>query len=125
MKIQDIERIKKMLNFAQKTYLFSKDATLDRLKSDEQYQYSLLYPLGQIGEVAIKLDESFKLRKEDIDILYPTVEWSEWRGFRNRLYHDYDSINFDIVLDMITDALPLLIQSLAKIIENFENGGLE
>jgi len=116
---------RKCLILRRRLICFPTDATLDRLKSDEQYQYSLLYPLGQIGEVAIKLDESFKLRKEDIDILYPAVEWSEWRGFRNRLYHDYDSINFDIVLDMITDALPLLIQSLAKIIENFENGGLE
>jgi uncharacterized protein with HEPN domain len=51
----------------------------------------------------------------DITQLYPNIEWADWRGFRNRVFHDYGAINFSIVLEMITEALPLLLTELQKI----------
>jgi uncharacterized protein with HEPN domain len=95
-------------------YLFTKDAssiadgvTLERLTVDKAYQYSLLYPLGQIGELAIHIGN-------DTQAKYPNIEWADWRGFRNRLFHDYGTIDFSIVLEMITEALPLLLIELKK-----------
>jgi len=51
----------------------------------------------------------------DIPDLYPGIEWSDWRGFRNRIFHDYGTIDFSIVLEMITEALPLLLTELNNI----------
>ena len=98
-------------------YAFAKDAssiaegiTLERLSLDKAYQYSLLYPLGQIGELSINM-------RKDVTMLYPNIEWADWRGFRNRVFHDYGTIDFSIVLEMITEALPLLLDELQKIHE--------
>lgn len=108
MTVQDKERLKKMYAFAKDASLIADGITLERLTIDKPYQYSLLYPLGQIGEIAINVGSN-------IPKLYPEIEWSDWRGFRNRIFHDYGTINFAIVLEMITEALPLLLTELQKI----------
>ena len=113
---QDRERLNKMLIFAKDVFEISKGVTLDKLISDKPFQYSVLYPLGQIGELAIKLDESARKRNQNIDVIYPKIEWADWRGFRNRLFHDYGTIDFKIVLEMIEEAVPLLINELINII---------
>jgi len=108
MTLQDKERFKKMNTFAENASSIAKGVTLERLTEDSAYQYSLLYPLGQIGEIAINMGS-------DIPQLYPNIEWSKWRGFRNRLFHDYGTIDFSIVLEMIEEALPLLLVEVRKI----------
>ena len=97
-----------MYTFAKDASSIAEEITLERLTSDKAYQYSLLYSLGQIGELAINMSS-------DIPQLYPNIEWSDWRGFRNRIFHDYGTIDLSIVLEMITEALPLLLVELQKI----------
>ena len=108
MTVQDKERFKMMYTFAKDASFIAEGITLERLTGDKVYQYSLLYPLGQIGEIAINMGN-------DIPELYPDIEWADWRGFRNRVFHNYGTINFSIVLEMITEALPLLLTELQKI----------
>jgi len=115
MKPQDKERINKMLLFAYDVIEISKDKTLDDLLNDKSLQYCLLYPLGQIGEIAIKLGESVQSCGKRIEETYPEIEWADWRGFRNRVFHDYGTIDFVIVLEMIEEATPLLISGLKSI----------
>ena len=115
MTVQDYERFKKMYTFAKDAASISERVTLERLTDDKVYQYSLLYPLGQIGEIAKNMGNA-------ILESYPNIEWSDWRGFRNRLFHDYGTIDFSIVLEMITDALPLLLTELQIIHEEGIDG---
>ena len=111
MMFQDKERFKMMYIFAKDVSSIAEGITLERLTSDKAYQYSLLYPLGQIGELAINMGS-------DIPVLYPNIEWADWRGFRNRVFHNYGMINFSIVFEMITEAIPLLLIELQKIYNN-------
>jgi uncharacterized protein with HEPN domain len=97
-----------MYEFACDVSSISEGITLERLTKDKPYQYSLLYPLGQIGETVIKTNNN-------VIELYPNIEWSDWRGFRNRVFHDYGAIDFSIVLEMIIEAIPLLLEELNKI----------
>jgi uncharacterized protein with HEPN domain len=108
MTVQDEERFKKMYTFAKDASSIAEGITLERLITDKAYQYSLLYPLGQIGEISINMGSN-------ISKLYPDIEWADWRGFRNRIFHDYGTIDFSIVLEMISEALPLLLIELQKI----------
>ena len=111
MTVQDNERFKKMYTFAKDASYIAEGITLEQMTTDKAYQYSLLYPLGQIGEIAINMGS-------DIPILYPSIEWHDWRGFRNRIFHDYGTIDFSIVFEMITEALPLLLVELQKILDD-------
>jgi len=112
MTLQDKERFKMMYMFAKDVSSIAQGITLEHLAEEKAYQYSLLYPLGQIGELAINMGN-------DIPELYPNIEWEDWRGFRNRVFHNYGAINFSIVMEMITDAIPLLLTELQKIQDDF------
>ena len=48
MTLQDKERFKKMCMFAENASSIAEGISLKRLTEDNAYQYSLLYPLGQI-----------------------------------------------------------------------------
>jgi len=110
MKPQLKKQFNKMLKFANNANEIANNITLNKLATDIPYQYSLLYPLGQIGELAI-----YMTRNPDVEKIYSGIEWAKWRGFRNRIFHDYDMLDFSIVLEMITEALPLLLVELQKI----------
>jgi uncharacterized protein with HEPN domain len=47
-------------------------------------------------------------------ILHPDIPWPEIVGLRNRLIHGYDSVDFDILWQIVTEDLPPLIAALEK-----------
>jgi len=108
-----------MMSFADDILMMSTGVTLQKLADNKTFQYSILYPLGQIGELAIAISESAKRSDLSVEELHPEVEWADWRGFRNRNFHDYDQINLRIVLEMIEEAVPLLLQSLTTITQRY------
>ena len=74
MTLQDNERLRKMHRFAKDAMEISEGITLERLTNDKAYQYSLLYPMGQIGELAINIGT-------DVTRQFSCIEWADWRGF--------------------------------------------
>ena len=46
-----------------------------------------------------------------------SVPWHEMYGFRNRIIHDYDQINMDIVYDTVKEDLYNLVEELRKLID--------
>lgn len=47
---------------------------------------------------------------------YPEIPWSQIVSLRNRLIHGYDAVDFDILWQIVTQDLPLLIAALEKIV---------
>jgi len=43
----------------------------------------------------------------------PAIPWSEIIGLRNRLIHGYDSVDLDIVWNIVERDLPALVRELA------------
>ncbi|GEA28851.1 hypothetical protein MiAbW_03432 [Microcystis aeruginosa NIES-4325] len=42
----------------------------------------------------------------------PNIAWQEIKGMRNRLVHEYDDVNINIVWDVVQSQLPSLIEEL-------------
>jgi uncharacterized protein with HEPN domain len=42
----------------------------------------------------------------------PTISWQEINGMRNRLVHEYDDVNFNIVWNVVQAEIPTLIEEL-------------
>jgi|SRR5579859_4257171 len=47
---------------------------------------------------------------------YPDIPWTQIVGLRNRLIHGYDSVDFDILWQIVTHDLPPLIAALEQIV---------
>jgi uncharacterized protein with HEPN domain len=52
--------------------------------------------------------------------LYPQIPWLELVSLRNRLIHGYDSIDFDILWEIVNRDLPALVPLLKRIISSGE-----
>jgi uncharacterized protein with HEPN domain len=46
----------------------------------------------------------------------PAIPWAAISGMRNRLVHEYDEIDLDVVWDTAVNALPSLILELKKVV---------
>lgn len=46
-----------------------------------------------------------------------SVPWHGMYGFRNRIIHDYDQINMNIVYDTVKEDLYNLVEELRKLID--------
>jgi uncharacterized protein with HEPN domain len=42
----------------------------------------------------------------------PNISWQEINGMRNRLVHEYDDVNLNIVWDVVQSEIPPLIEEL-------------
>jgi uncharacterized protein with HEPN domain len=73
---------------------------------------AVVFNLAQIGEIS-KNRISLILKDTQVD-----VPWHEMYGFRNRIIHDYDQINMNIVYDTIKEDLPPLLDQLRKLISS-------
>ncbi len=60
-----------------------------------------------IGEAASRVPAEQRLQ-------HPDIPWPEIVGLRNRLIHGYDSVDFEILWQIVSDDLPPLIAALEK-----------
>jgi uncharacterized protein with HEPN domain len=96
-----------MLDHALEAVAMTKGKTRADLDKDRQLNLALVRLLEIIGETAARIP------KED-QTHYSDISWSEIVSLRNRLIHGYDTVDFDILWQIMNQDLPGLIESLRK-----------
>jgi uncharacterized protein with HEPN domain len=76
-----------------------------------------LYYLVNIGEAVSKLDDSFRE-------INPDIPWKEIVGLRNRLAHDYDTIDVELVQATLSRPLDDLMHFCTNQIQGNPNESL-
>ena len=111
MKISDKERLKKIIKTweALQKQMDEHHITRELLLDDEFSQWAVTTPLYNIGEQVYMLSSDFK--KE-----HPDIPWSVVSGLRHRLVHDYEGINWSIIVEVIFDEMNGFIVSIKKLI---------
>jgi len=81
------------------------------LKQDRMLELALVRLVEIVGEAAARVSNDGRQR-------YGAIPWPEVRGLRNRLVHGYDTVDLDILWDIIHDDLPPLIVELERILSS-------
>jgi uncharacterized protein with HEPN domain len=108
-----IEIIRKKIEFID-NIVFEKGSVSKALEDEQNARASILMHLTSIAEQFDKLLHSGELdilsnfKKQDIKGSYE---------LRNFIAHDYEGIDFHIVEDVITERLPIIKQSVEKILQ--------
>ena len=75
---------------------------------DRRSQNAAVMSLIVLGEASTKVMDQYP----DFVILHPEIPWRKMRGMRNRITHGYFEVDFEMVWETVTTALPELMTQL-------------
>lgn len=90
MKDKDRIILEKILKYIVEIKQFIVDYDYEKFVQDRKTINACVFDLSQIGEIVTKISQ------ETIN-QYPNVEWRGLKGLRNRIVHDYDGINLNMI----------------------------
>lgn len=83
--------------------------TFEAFRADIAFQLSCGMCIIQIGELTTRLTEDFKETHSDI-------QWNQVKALRNLHAHDYESVDLEIVWEILTEDIPELKERLEKLL---------
>ena len=107
MYIDDVTRLKNMLDAALQAQEFVSRRTRKDLETDKMFLFALVRAIEIVGEAANSVSDE---RKSN----HPEIAWKQIIGMRNRLLHGYFDIDLDILWDTVNNYIPVLIKQLEK-----------
>ena len=106
MKNQKI--ILKTIDYIDSILKYTNNVDYAEFKNNSMMVEACIFNLSQIGELVNKLD------KEYISI-NPEVPWFKMRGLRNRIVHDYEGVNLNLIWEIISIDIKALKEQLCKL----------
>jgi uncharacterized protein with HEPN domain len=89
------------------TYMRGKD--WEGFSKDALLQDAVVRRLEIIGEASGRVSMATQQKYEDLP-------WQAMKGTRNKVIHEYDAIQLDIIWDIVQKDLPALVSELEKIV---------
>ena len=117
MKKSDKERLKKIVATWEslKAEMHKRGITPELLLEDEFSQWAVTTPLYNIGEQVYQLSPEFKAS-------YPEQPWNMVAGLRHRLVHDYDGINWSIIVEVLFEDMEPFVTAVNAILAGSSTG---
>ena len=104
---ENLVRLRHMLDHAREAIDMAGGRTRADLDRDRQLNLCLVRLLEIVGEAASRVPAADRAS-------YPSIPWPDIVGLPNRLIHGYDRVDFDILWQIVTRDLPLLVSALQK-----------
>ena len=102
-------RLRHMPDHAREAVELVSGKTQADLTNTRLLQLGLVRLVEIVGEAAASIPKDQRTK-------YPEIPWQDVVGMRNKLIHEYDRIDLDILWDTITVELPDLIETLHAIL---------
>jgi uncharacterized protein with HEPN domain len=103
----DNVRLQHMRDAAKKPIHHSKNRKRSDLDNDEMFALAMVRLVEIIGEAAKHVSEATR-------DMYPAITWRDIAGTRDRLIHAYFDVNNDILWQILSRDLPVLIEQLGE-----------
>jgi uncharacterized protein with HEPN domain len=103
-------RVRHMRDHAREAVELLASKSLDEVLDDRTLQLALTRLLEVIGEAASRVNDAFRQAHAD-------VPWAKAAGMRNKLIHDYEYVDLEIVYKTVRNELPALLAQLDAILD--------
>ncbi len=105
------DRIEDILDAIAEIQLFTESTDFERFSEDQKTIKAVALNFIVIGEAAAHVPD-------EIARAHPRIAWKLMRGIRNRLVHDYFSLDTRIVWDTLQNDLPPLVEPLRRLLDS-------
>ena len=109
MKDKEYMSIKKMIEYIDKAIKYTKDYSFKEFISNEEKIDATVFSISKIGELVKNISEETMSR-------YDNIEWVVIKNLRNKIVHDYEGINLNLIWDIIKNDVVKLREDLLKIL---------
>lgn len=89
----------KILKYVNKLISYVDGINYEDFMSNSLLVEACVFNLGQIGELANKIDREFEAN-------HSIIPWRTLYGLRNKIVHDYDGVNLTLIWDILKSDLP-------------------
>ena len=102
-------RFEKMIKYCDELINKTKNRTIEDLYNDENFAEASCFVLGLIGEQipGIKTNSNgITVKDDDYDEFYQKynyINWNEIKGARNKIFHDYDGVNMELIWETLKE----------------------
>jgi len=108
MKNQKI--IIKIVKYIDSILKYTNNVDYAEFKNNSMMVEACIFNLSQIGELVNKLDKEYTTG-------HPEIPWFKMRGLRNRIVHDYEGVNLNLIWEIIDIDIKVLRGQLLKLID--------
>ena len=105
-----VDFLSDILDAAKKALSFVAGMSYEEFASDEKTEFAVVRALEIIGEAAKRIPPEFRAS-------HPDVQWRAMAGIRDKLIHDYTSVNLVVVWQTVKEDLPDLIVRVGTILK--------
>ena len=98
-----------ILDSARTAIEYMRGKSWDEFSKDSLLQDAVVRRLEIIGEAANRISSETQMK-------HSNLPWQAMKGTRNRVIHEYDSIELDIIWDILQKDLPSLVKELEQIV---------
>ncbi len=98
-----------IVNHARRIGQFVEGQTLDTFLANAEKQAAVAHHIMVIGEIVRRLSEPFTNAQ-------PSISWANIATMRNRLIHDYDGVDLEILWIVATERVPELHRYLSPLV---------
>lgn len=93
--------VEKLISYADKVLRYCDGLDYAQFCADTRLVEACVFNLSQMGELANKVDTDFAEA-------HPDIPWHSLYGLRNRIVHDYEGVNLQLIWEIIdSDLLPM------------------
>ena len=110
---RDSETLLDLAKSARLIIQFAQGLTPEDFIEDVRTQSAVLYHIEVIGAAVKRLSPSFRAA-------HPSISWSAIAGMRDRLIHQYDTVDLEEVWSVVNQDVPDLLQYLAPLLPREE-----
>lgn len=100
--------VEKLIAYTDKILSYCEGVEYDAFAADSKLVEACVFNLSQMGELANRVDDEFARSHTE-------VPWRLLYGLRNRIVHDYEGVNLQLIWEIIRDDLIPLRDALTRI----------
>jgi uncharacterized protein with HEPN domain len=107
-----LDYVEDILDAMDKAQIFLEGVTYDQFEAESQINFAVVRALEIVGEATKRLPMS--LREQ-----YPGIPWKAMAGMRDRIIHGYDTVDLEIVWDVVKQDIPTIKPQIQQILADY------